>query len=347
MTDTTHDVALGEVSTTTTNAGNGGLPAGLPMPRDPGLVTDMARRQRVTTFAGDRYPFGVPNGWFVVAEAKDVEPGEVRALRYFDRDLVLFRAADGRPSVMDAHCPHLGAHLAVGGRVEGDCIRCPFHGWKYEGTTGQCVEIPYGEVKRIPPKAHARSYPTLERNHMIWAWYHAQGGEPFYEVPDVPEFSDEAWTPIVVRDFEIRVAAQDMAENNVDFSHFRYVHGTDGIPEDEFLTDGTYKKAVGGGGSFVREGFGLGLGVLRVKDYVTFLSSTTPLDAGNVHVRWVFTSPKANGAEVAQQAVDSFCAGVSQDIPIWENKVYRDPPVITKTEKLILEHRRWSSQFYS
>ena len=69
-----------------------------------------------------------------------------------------------------------------------------------------------------------------------------------------------------------------MAENNVDFSHFRYVHGSDGIPEDEFITEGTYKKTIGGGGNFVREGYGLGLGVLRVKGYVTFLSSTTPLD---------------------------------------------------------------------
>ena len=67
-----------------------------------------------------------------------------------------------------------------------------------------------------------------------------------------------------------------MAENNVDYSHFRYVHGTEGIPEDEFITEGTYKRAVGQGGDFVREGYGLGLGVLRVKGWVTFLSSTTP-----------------------------------------------------------------------
>jgi hypothetical protein len=100
-------------------------------------------------------------------------------------------------------------------------------------------------------------------------------------------------------------------------------------------------------GNFVREGYGLGLGVLRVKGYVTFLSSTTPIDENNVHVRWIFTSPTANGEEAALQAADSFCAGVSQDIPIWENKLYRDPPIITKTEKLILEHRRWSEQFYS
>lgn len=346
-TGTSDDVALGELRATGVNLANGGLPAGLPMPRDPGLLGDLDRRPRVTQFRGDRYPFPVPNGWFVVAEAADLAPGDVRALHYFDRDLVLYRAEDGRPHLLDAHCPHLGAHLAVGGRVDGDCIRCPFHGWKFDGASGNCVEIPYGDVPRIPPRAHARSYPTLERNHMIWGWYHAREGEPFYDVPEVPEFDHDDWSPILVRDFEIRVSAQDMAENNVDFSHFRYVHGTDAIPEDDFVTDGTYKKTVGMDGNFVREGFGLGLGVLRVKGYVTFLSSTTPIDTGNVHVRWIFTAPKANGEGAVEQAAESFCAGVSQDIPIWENKVYRDPPVITRVEKLILEHRRWSRQFYS
>jgi nitrite reductase/ring-hydroxylating ferredoxin subunit len=347
MTDVSDDMALGEVAETPPNADNGGLPAGLPMPRDPGLLSDPGRRQRVTTFDGPRYPFPVPDGWFVVAESADLAPGDVRAIRYFGRDLVLYRGVDGTPRLMDAHCTHLGAHLAVGGRVEEGCLRCPFHGWKFDGTSGDCVEIPYGDLKHIPPKAHGRSYPMLERNHMVWAWHHAGGGDPFYDVPVVPEFHDDDWLPIEVRDFEIRVSAQDMAENNVDFAHFRYVHGTEAIPEDDFVTDGTYKKTVSGGGTFVREGFGLGLGVLRLADQVTFLSSTTPLDAGNVHVRWVFTARRANGESAARDAADSFCEGVSQDIPIWENKVYRDPPVITRTEKLILEHRRWAQQFYS
>ena len=67
------------------------------MPRDPGLLTDIARRRRVSHF-GERYPFPIPNGWFVVAEAAKIEPGDVRALHYFDRDLVLYRAADGTPA---------------------------------------------------------------------------------------------------------------------------------------------------------------------------------------------------------------------------------------------------------
>jgi nitrite reductase/ring-hydroxylating ferredoxin subunit len=318
-----------------------------PMPRDLELLTDLDRRRRVTHFKGPRYPFPVPNGWFIVAESAELALGEVQDLHYFDRDLVLFRGEDGSANVLDAHCQHLGAHLAVGGKVEGACIRCPFHGWRWEGATGACNDIPYGDVSRIPPKARTRAYRTIERNQMIWVWFHAEDGEPFYEVPDVPEFSDPEWTPYISRTFRINISCQDMAENNVDFAHFRYVHGSDAIPEDSFETDGTYKKTIGGGGNFIREGYGLGLGVLRVKNFVTFISSTTPITAESVDVRWLFTSPKSGGEDLAKMAVESFTSGVTQDIPIWENKIYKDPPVITKSEKLILEHRKWSRQFYS
>jgi nitrite reductase/ring-hydroxylating ferredoxin subunit len=311
------------------------------------VLFDPARRVHVTRAPGPRFPFPVPNGWFIVARSDELAVGEVRDLFAFGRDLVLFRAEDGAPRVLDAHCPHLGAHLAVGGRVEGVCLRCPFHGWSFDGASGECTEIPYGGGTHIPTRARTRAYPTLERNHMVWAWYHAEDAPPFYDVPEVPEFHDPAWLPIEVREFDIAIAAQEMAENNVDYSHFRYVHGTEGIPEDEFITEGTYKRAVGQGGNFVREGYGLGLGVLRVKGWVTFLSSTTPIDEEHVHVRWIFTTPEANGADALVSAADSFCDGLSQDIPIWENKIYRPHPVLTRSERPILEHRRWARQFYS
>jgi hypothetical protein len=138
-----------------------------------------------------------------------------------------------------------------------------------------------------------------------------------------------------------------MAENNVDFAHFMYVHGSDSIPDDDFITDGTYKRAVSRDGTFIREGFGLGLGVLRIAGYTTFLSSTTPIDAENVKVRWIFTSPIANGPDAARLAAAGFSGGVAQDLPIWENKRYVERPVVTKSEKKLLEHREWVKQFYS
>jgi len=37
--------------------------------------------------------------------------------------------------------------LAVGGRVKGECLECPFHGWVFN-SDGICVGIPYAEKGR-------------------------------------------------------------------------------------------------------------------------------------------------------------------------------------------------------
>jgi phenylpropionate dioxygenase-like ring-hydroxylating dioxygenase large terminal subunit len=321
---------------------------GFPMPTDDAALLDRSRRPIVRTARSEpRFPFPVPNGWFVVEESRELLPGESKALYVFGADVVLFRGEDGSPHMVEAYCAHLGAHLGVGGRVEGGCIRCPFHGWLYEGEEGRCVEIPYGDSGRIPSQARIRSFPCLERNNMIWAWHHGRGAEPFYDVPVVAEFGDPEWLPYELVEFDVATCCQEMAENNVDFAHFKYVHGHDSIPEDDFVVDGYYKRASGMDGAFVREGFGLGLGVLRMAGAVTFLSSTTPIDAENVKVRWVFTAPRANGADAAKQAATSFSGGVSQDLPIWENKRYVERPIVVKNERKLLEQREWASQFYS
>ncbi len=324
------------------------IPTGLPMPRDIGLLADVGSRPRVLARpGGKRFPFPIPNGWFVVARADELAPGELMPACYFGRDLVIYRTADGMPRVLDGHCPHLGAHIGVGGRVEGECVRCPFHGWAFDGASGQCVDVPYDEVDFIPQRARARSYPTLERNGMIWAWHHLEEGAPFYDVPIVPEFDDPDWLPMVVREFPIATCCQEMAENNYDAVHFQFVHGTDSIPAQEDVIDGHYKRSTSHDGAFVREGFGLGLGVLRMQGMTTFLSSTTPIDEENVLVRWIFTAPRDAGEDAAVNAAELFCSGVSQDIPIWENKIYQDPPVLRPMEKAITEYRRWCRQFYS
>lgn len=79
----------------------------------------------------------IPNGWFAVAFSDEVKAGGVRPLRYLGRELVLFRSSTGVASVLDAHCPHLGAHLGIGGGVVGETLACPFHGWRFDAQ-GQC-----------------------------------------------------------------------------------------------------------------------------------------------------------------------------------------------------------------
>src|SRR4051794_41838137 len=95
MTETADDLALGPVAARAANTDNGGLPAGLPMPRDPRLLGDLSARQRVTHFNGRRYPFPVPNSWFGGAEPAPRQPGEVRAVQHFGKDLARERPGDG------------------------------------------------------------------------------------------------------------------------------------------------------------------------------------------------------------------------------------------------------------
>jgi nitrite reductase/ring-hydroxylating ferredoxin subunit len=340
MTDTKPD-SIGAVAPT---AGGDWDLVGLPMPRNPSLLDPSTPRVRVRTVT-DRFPFPIPNGWFIVALSGDVDPGQVRSLHYFGRDIVVFRTEAGEPRVVDAYCPHLGAHLGVGGAVEGSCLRCPFHGWAFDGDTGACTEIPYSQSERIPAKARVRPYPTIERGGAIWAWHHLDEGEPFFELPTVPEMDDAAWTRPLLREFWISTSCQEMAENNHDFAHFLYVHGTETIPEGEEVIDGTYKSVKNPG--LERETFGLGLGVVRVPGMLAFVSSVTPVDEDNVHVRWLFSVPVEAGDKSAQFFAEQFTSGVTQDIPIWENKIYRPLPILTKGESGIVAHRNWSKQFYS
>jgi phenylpropionate dioxygenase-like ring-hydroxylating dioxygenase large terminal subunit len=321
---------------------------GLPMPRDARMVLDPSRRPAVVPRDTPRFPFPIPNGWFTVAEAADVAPGEIKRVHYFGRELVLFRTASGEPRLVSSHCAHLGANLAIGGKVEGDGIRCPFHGWCYDGASGRCVDIPYAESERIPSQAKIRSYPTLERNRMIWAWHHLEGKPLFYDVPEVAEFESPDWSEPVCRDFVVATCCQEMAENNHDFAHFKYVHGGDDIPweTEELVNDQPYKRTTAPSG-FQRESFGLGLGVIRYPGYFTFLSSTTPIDEEHVHVRWTFVRPADAGQGATAELSDVFLEAVSQDVPIWEHKAFVERPVLTKEESGILAFRAWVQQFYS
>ena len=132
----------------------------------------------------------IPNGWFYALHSEDLVSGAVQPLRYVGRDLVAFRGDDGRAAIIDAYCPHLGAHLGRGGCVEGNMLRCPFHAWQFDAE-GRCTRVPY--AKRIPHEARVRAYPTVERNGALFFWHHATGAALTFEIPATPEWDDPAF----------------------------------------------------------------------------------------------------------------------------------------------------------
>ena len=139
-----------------------------------------------------RFPFDAyPTGWFQVAYSREVAHGRVLGLHYFGRRLICYRGDSGNPYVLDAYCPHLGADIAVGGTVADDCIICPFHGWRFDGS-GSNVEIPY--AKTVNRTARLRSWPTAERAGAIFVWHSQMSSEPEWELPKIPESEDAAFT---------------------------------------------------------------------------------------------------------------------------------------------------------
>ena len=303
---------------------------------------------------------GTPNGWFAVAWSKDLAPGDVKRIHYFDEELVLFRTRSGAPQVLDAYCAHLGAHLAEGGRVIGETIRCPFHGWQYDGH-GQCTHIPYCD--QIPAKARVRAWDVVERDHMIFVWHHAEGKPPSWEVPLMAEFEDPEWTEPRTFELEVAVHMQEMAENNCDPVHFQYVHGMLEVPPSEisYSEDGRFMRMVSSGkqetslGTFEttleRDTWGLGLSSVRIKGIpgagLLMFSSTSPVDSGHAHSRWLFTVTE-NLADVAgEEFISGMSQGVLQDVRIWKNKIHRAHPVLCKADQYLIEFRRWTKQFYS
>jgi len=302
----------------------------------------------------------IPNGWFAVAFSNELVPGEVRRIHYFDEDLVLYRGRDGAPRVLDAYCPHLGAHLAEGGRVVGDTLRCPFHGWRFDGA-GNCVEIPYCE--RIPPKARLRGWDVVEKNRMIFVWHHAEGKPPSWDFPAMPELAGPDWTEPRTIELKVAVHMQDMHENNNDPVHFQFVHSASEVPPSEisFGDGGRYMRMVGKGkrvtplGTFEtlleRDSWGLGLSAVRVSGIpgagLLMYSSTAPVDRSHSHSRWLFTVTKDLADLAGEQFIQELSAGVRQDLRIWENKVHRARPVLCEADRYLAEFRQWARQFYS
>jgi 3-ketosteroid 9alpha-monooxygenase subunit A len=308
-----------------------------------------------------RFPFPMPDGWFAVCFSDELAAGELRRARYFDRELVCLRGADGVARVFDAYCPHLGAHLGHGGKVEGDGVRCPFHGWRFDGA-GRCAEVPY--ARKIPPKAKLSRYEVVERNGLVFAWRHAGGAPPGWEIPEVAELGSPDWTPPERREWTIQSAAQEMAENTVDPAHFRYVHRTNTVPETESAEIRGHVLHVVSrnrvstprgeqSGRIEIQAHGFGFGWTRFSGIADLLVLTTgsPIDADHTHTRLQFSVKKLLNSDATRGVGRAFIAEIerqfTQDIPIWENKIHLEHPLLVEGEAEIALLRRWARQFYT
>jgi 5,5'-dehydrodivanillate O-demethylase len=154
--------------------------------------------------------------WLPVYRAEDLRPGRAVPLRIMGQDFTLYRGEGGAPHVLDPRCAHRATQLSTGW-VEGDCLRCFYHGWKYDAT-GQCVEQP-AEDAAFARKVRIASYPTEEYLGLIFA-YLGEG-----DAPPLPRYADFEREGIV--DAGVNLLPYNYfnhVENYVDPVHVAFVH---------------------------------------------------------------------------------------------------------------------------
>jgi len=83
-----------------------------------------------------------------VAMVEEVPPGEGRVVEAGGRTLALFNV-DGRFYALDNACLHRGGPLGEGD-LEGTIVRCPWHAWRWDVTSGANVNNPAVKMPCFP-----------------------------------------------------------------------------------------------------------------------------------------------------------------------------------------------------
>lgn len=306
-----------------------------------------------------------PIGWYQVAYSDEVVAGQVRPLRYFDTDLACYRTESGALHLVDAFCPHLGAHLGYGGRVEEELVVCPFHEWAFD-PDGRNARIPYSD--RTNAGARLVHWPVREVDGLVLAWYHPRKLPPSWEVGAISELSDPDFAPVEKTEIEVSVHPQEVFENAVDLSHFLSIHRAARMPDVELVIDGAHFRSIttnqalrGSKGHFEgaveSELWGLGIDVARITGVVDTVAvlTLTPVQERKVLARFTVTArvsgegtsaDRERAARLAGRAQQRVIEEFNTDLVIWEHKRYEPSPRLAPEDRLITRFRRWAQQFY-
>jgi len=157
--------------------------------------------------------------WQPVFHSHDLDVGQAKPIRILGEDFTLYRGESGDPFIVASRCAHRGMPMHAGW-VEGDEIRCFYHGWKYNGA-GQCIEQP-GEPKPFCDRVQITSHPTREYLGLIFAYFGP--GEP-PEFPRYPKFEGDEW--LLAIDSYVRPCHFfNNLENACDTVHVGWAHHT-------------------------------------------------------------------------------------------------------------------------
>jgi phenylpropionate dioxygenase-like ring-hydroxylating dioxygenase large terminal subunit len=168
------------------------------------------------------------NLWYVAEWSEKVSRDPVR-VQMLGQKFVLFRDEAGKAHCLTDVCLHRGGSLA-GGWTKGDCVVCPYHGWRYSGD-GKVAYIPSeGDDFKAPKRARIDSYPVEERYGMVWVFLGDLPEEERFPIPPCDEFDDPQWR-MLGSEFTWKADAARVVENGIDIAHASFVHPMFGKPE--------------------------------------------------------------------------------------------------------------------
>ena len=146
-------------------------------------------------------------------------PASARPTTVRSATATLGDGAGGRLVALSDRCPHRSTRLSVGA-VDGDCLRCAYHGWAY-GPDGRCVDIPSLPAGPIPGRAAVDAFEAVVEHGLVWVRLDASVPT---RVPACPARSDPEMKVLTGEPYTWPVAAPRRVENFVDLAHFAFVH---------------------------------------------------------------------------------------------------------------------------
>ncbi len=166
-------------------------------------------------------PLGLKEYWYPAIQAKRVSASKPRYLKMLGEDLVLFRGTDGKVAALTNVCPHRGGFLAKGDCHYPGTVACPYHGFVFD-EKGECLAaLGEGPDSKMPGKIHARVYPTVTLQGLVYVWMGE--GEPAEMGEDIPEefFDDKGVLMYWSTEWPCNWRP---ALENLNDAHVRYVH---------------------------------------------------------------------------------------------------------------------------
>jgi phenylpropionate dioxygenase-like ring-hydroxylating dioxygenase large terminal subunit len=162
----------------------------------------------------------IPNQWYAVLDSGEIPRDRPVGVTRMGEKLVFWRDRRGDVVCQRDRCAHRGAALSAG-KVCGDHVQCPFHGFEYDAS-GRCQLIPAnGRQADVPERFRLHTYPAREAHGFIYIWW----GEPQEDLPPVPFFDDldDTFSYGSVRD-PWSIHYSRAIENQLDAMHLPFVH---------------------------------------------------------------------------------------------------------------------------